>query len=1386
MSNPVATIFDAILVNDVDLIRNVLEKSPYDLNIIRNRDGRTPLMVACQTPGADQVVQYFCNMRNVDVDLRDNDGESALYQASAAGNHSSVEVLVRAGAKVDLGNNEQITPLMIAAYNGHRSVCEILVELAQANVHHRDNSAKTALVLASYEGHASVVQYLIEQGAELNTTDQYGWTALMLAAYAVATSNDKTAYVLAREAGCDEVIALLTEHQHTNASDVGITLRYGVAGSAVSVSGNNAYPERAEANTVPVSGTAMPASSSPRPPPLPNKPSPSAVKSAISGGSGSQVTEMRSAVSNRTRASGPGRATMGRAPRKATAKRTGLRSRRQRNNLPNFSASPGSLGGALEAQANYPQMAYTNLRQHPRGLAAAAASRLLSNGTEKRGIWEWFSQGITACCFDAALNHFGGLRAPNVRQAWREKVALCFIILCISVILGFLTFGFSGLACQKIVPIFPAEVAAKHGVEAAIGQRYMTVRGRLFHLGDYFEYGFHRPITPLTDKDLATVIDPLYGNDISDFFPPKRQQSGCSRWPTSSTANDCQLKTTRPSISKAEYLHCHTSSASQQDLMRYATDQYVAFSWDNITESKSLLVYNQRVYDLSSYFNANQTYLGNDATEELRKMAGRDASRQISRSQTLIDLVPCLDAQFMVGRVDGTTIGCFASNLLLIALTTILIVITIIKFVAAIAFDWFLGWKLGKVSTKARSPDTISHVMVLVTCYSEDEAGLRTTFDSIARSTYSNDHRLLFVIADGDVTGAGNGASTPDLCIKVMDRDANSPTPTPCSYTAIGDGVKQHNMAQVYIGHYACDDIRLPYLLIVKCGTLKNGLLVLKQAIVETRLTAYSNAVDAALTGVTPDKYDMVLMVDADTLVMPDALSYMVAAMERDPTVMGLCGETRVANKRQSWVTMIQVYEYYISHHLGKAFESIFGGVTCLPGCFCMYRIKAPKCDGYSVPVLANPDIVEMYSSNDTSTLHKKNLLLLGEDRYLTTLMLRAFPKRKMIYVPKAVCRTIVPDEFRVLLSQRRRWINSTIHNLFELILVPELCGIFCCSMHFIIFMELIGTVVLPAAFIFLLALIVAGIAGTDVGLPLLFMCATLMLQAFLVLVTTRKGVYVMWMGVFLLGMPIWNLVLPLYAFWHFDDFSWGATRKVDGPDGHGHGDGSGKTDEFNPDVIPMRRWHEWVAEGRGEQATITELNEPALQSTKYNQYAHTPSSGSSSYGNNYTDPLANKSPILSMPEPTIPGLQQPSSPLQVQSQPPLQGGYSQISAPYTPAPAAGSVVSEATASWLAYASEALKMPTPMAMTNSNGNSNSTMADPSLARPEIATPANDPLSARPPYTPPVMPIARTDIYNGGPTSSATSFQQQLHHNSSSSNVGGPRGPRERPETPRRR
>jgi len=259
----------------------------------------------------------------------------------------------------------------------------------------------------------------------------------------------------------------------------------------------------------------------------------------------------------------------------------------------------------------------------------------------------------------------------------------------------------------------------------------------------------------------------------------------------------------------------------------------------------------------------------------------------------------------------------------------------------------------------------------------------------------------------------------------------------------------------------------------------------------------------------------------------------------------------------------------------------MFGGVTCLPGCFTMYRIKAPKGDtGYWVPILANPDIVEHYSENVVDTLHKKNLLLLGEDRYLTTLMLKTFPKRKNMFCPQAVCKTVVPDTFRVLLSQRRRWINSTIHNLAELLLVRDLCGTFCFSMQFVVGMELAGTLVLPAAISFTFYLIISSVLPhhLDTRIPLVLLAFVLGLPGILIVITSRKIAYVGWMLVYLISLPIWNGILPAYAFWHFDDFSWGQTRKVTGDKGGDHGDKDG---EFDSSHIVMKRWAEFERDRR-------------------------------------------------------------------------------------------------------------------------------------------------------------------------------------------------------------
>lgn len=498
----------------------------------------------------------------------------------------------------------------------------------------------------------------------------------------------------------------------------------------------------------------------------------------------------------------------------------------------------------------------------------------------------------------------------------------------------------------------------------------------------------------------------------------------------------------------------------------------------------------------------------------------------------------------------------------------------------------------------------LAHTMALVTCYSENERELRTTLDSIATTDYPNSHKLIVLICDGLIKGSGNDRTTPEIALDLMTDFCIPPEEAvPHSYVAVAQGSKRHNVAKVHAGFYKYTDEtvppekqqRVPMVTIVKCGTPEEAgsakpgnrgkrdtqiilMSFLQKVMFDERMTALEYAMMESIwrvTGLMLEFYEMVLMVDADTMVYPDCLTHMCAEMIKDPSIMGLCGETKIANKNQSWVTLIQVFEYYISHHQAKAFESVFGGVTCLPGCFSMYRIKAPKGrNGYWVPILANPDIVERYSDNIVDTLHKKNLLLLGEDRYLTSLMLRTFPRRKQIFVPKAACKTIVPDKFSVLLSQRRRWINSTVHNLFELVLVNDLCGTFCFSMQFVVLIELIGTMVLPIAIAFTVYVIIFAIVSTPTPwMSLALLIVIFGLPASLIVITVSSLKYVVYFFIYILALPVWNFVLPTYSFWKFDDFSWGETRTVSGETGADHGGSDGI---FDSSSISMKRWREW------------------------------------------------------------------------------------------------------------------------------------------------------------------------------------------------------------------
>ncbi|TCD61971.1 hypothetical protein EIP91_007657 [Steccherinum ochraceum] len=892
---------------------------------------------------------------------------------------------------------------------------------------------------------------------------------------------------------------------------------------------------------------------------------------------------------------------------------------------------------------------------NPSGAHIPVGSTVPVSDDDSFDAWRLFSRIITIWAPDILLENLGGMTDPNVRQAWREKITLCFLIAVLCAVMGFLTVGFQKVLCP--------DTAVTIGKFAPLGtvQQSLGVQGYLYNA---------TKIPQVSGVDFNTLLKSP-GQDITTLF-----QRTAANYPA------CQGLTFRaaaedPCAGVSCPLGPISTPATLSTLGLQNTGYVVGYDWDEVAALANYFVLDGAVLNMNSYMTLHPNPIpGDNLDQAIRTVltktpgqSGRDGTRLFTYHKDTAAALPCLVQRYYAGNIDKVTPGCFVSQLVLYAGLIVVLSLVFVRFVMACFFNWYLSsrlagnpdsstlnrsaispavmpeganvsidnpngtapWagpggakKLSKPASKsARSLASSASTLInadgaaapivslaqigaelfavcLVTCYSEGEDSLRTTLDSISATEYSDARKLLFVVADGMITGAGEKRSTPDTCVSLLEADPRFGNPLPMSYQSVGTGAKGENRAMVYAGHYTVAGRRTPTVIVVKCGTeaeaasdkkpgnrgKRDSQLILMNFFSRVTYNDRMTPLDFdlfrkihVLMGVTPDFFEVCLMVDADTKVFPESLKYLVNCMHHDQMIMGVCGETRIANKRQSWVTAIQVFEYFISHHLAKAFESVFGGVSCLPGCFSMFRLKARKSTGDDwVPLIIKPEIVKEYSQNVVTTLHQKNLLLLGEDRFLTTILIRTFPNRKMMFLPQARCRTVVPDTFSVLLSQRRRWINSTIHNLMELVLVRNLCGTFCFSMQFVVFMDLLGTVVLPIAisltYLLIVGMILAPPHNFEEAIPLVLLIAVLGLPAILILITTRKVVYVAWMLIYLLALPVWNLILPVYAFWHFDDFSWGETRKVEGEaKGEAHGDGPAAAEAIN---VPLRRWEDW------------------------------------------------------------------------------------------------------------------------------------------------------------------------------------------------------------------
>jgi poly-beta-1,6-N-acetyl-D-glucosamine synthase len=164
-----------------------------------------------------------------------------------------------------------------------------------------------------------------------------------------------------------------------------------------------------------------------------------------------------------------------------------------------------------------------------------------------------------------------------------------------------------------------------------------------------------------------------------------------------------------------------------------------------------------------------------------------------------------------------------------------------------------------------------------------------------------------------------------------------------------------------------------------------------------------ANTLNAALDIVdTP----LVATVDADTLLMPEALKRCVARLlVSPPTTVAAAGAVFVRNSRANLLTQAQEWDYFLGIASIKRQQGLFQGTLVAQGAFSVYKTERVK------EVGGWPDRI-------------------GEDIVLTWAMMNE--GGGVTYEKTAVAFTDAPETARAFAKQRRRWARGMIEGLRE------------------------------------------------------------------------------------------------------------------------------------------------------------------------------------------------------------------------------------------------------------------------------------------------------------------------------------------------------------------
>lgn len=506
-------------------------------------------------------------------------------------------------------------------------------------------------------------------------------------------------------------------------------------------------------------------------------------------------------------------------------------------------------------------------------------------------LWRAYSRAVTFFIPDAILSHAPFRRlTPETRQAWREKIALCVGALALGGIVIFITMFLNRTFCPD---------SAK--VDARLMSELGSTTGTVGVYGWQIRVGGNSQAT--NGIDLAAVSQSSPGVDVTPSFTRHASDfAACSGLKTKLATVDLCGYVDPSGNSRGCPLGTISSSASSLALTN--TSLYVGYSWDQTAALADHVVLNGWVLNLKPYIDAVPSSVAGDGIDSavragLTSLGARDVTRALYDRGASAREIECLTQRYTAGRLDRMSPGCFFAQLSLYATLIVILGIVLIRFAMAATFHWAIAPRMARPKQHGgdKSGGDELFAMCLVTCYSEGEAGIKATLESIANADYSDSRKLLFVVADGRVTGEGETRNTPDICLGLMSPDTRrfgSDPPEPMGYMAVGSGSQRENRARVYAGHFVtASGRRTPMILVSKCGNVgeeqssakpgnrgkRDSQMVAMRFLQRVLYDDPMSPLDyemfrkvQALLGVTPDAFEVMLMVSPTRISVSEYL----------------------------------------------------------------------------------------------------------------------------------------------------------------------------------------------------------------------------------------------------------------------------------------------------------------------------------------------------------------------------------------------------------------------------------------------------------------------------------------------------------------------------------